>query len=97
MKILKDCCKNPNGWIDKPFTKNEISTESDKNKMLAFPIINYIAPAGMLIAAALIICSEKLADELMIDKSKRVYPIASTENNHMLAIQQRPNFMNQKE
>ena len=41
-------------------------------------------------SAALIICSEELADQLEIDIKKRVYPISSSENNHMIAIQQRP-------
>ena len=96
-KFSKIAAKNPNGWIDKPFTKNEISTESDKNKMLAFPYNKlHCTSWNVNQAAALIICSEKLADELMIDKSKRVYPIASTENNHMLAIQQRPKLHESK-
>ena len=41
-------------------------------------------------SAALIICSEELANDLKITNEKRVYPIASSENNHMIAIQQRP-------
>jgi len=41
-------------------------------------------------SAALIVCSEALADKLKISYEKRVYPIASSENNHMIAIQQRP-------
>ena len=41
-------------------------------------------------SAALILCSEKVADKLKVDASKRVYPIASTENNHMISVQQRP-------
>ena len=41
-------------------------------------------------SAALVICSEELADKLEIDNKKRVYPISSSENNHMIAIQQRP-------
>ena len=96
-KFSKIAAKNPSGWIDMPFTKNEICTESDKNKMLAFPYNKlHCTSWNVNQAAALIICSEKLADELMIDKSKRVYPIASTENNHMLAIQQRPKLHESK-
>ena len=38
----------------------------------------------------MIICSEDLADKLNIPKDKRVYPLASSETNHMIAPIQRP-------
>ena len=41
----------------------------------------------------MIICSESLADNLNIPKDKRVYPLASSENNHMIAPIQRPNLI----
>jgi len=40
-------------------------------------------------AAALILCSEKLADQLGIAHKKRVYPLVSSESNHMLCLSQR--------
>ena len=83
--------KNPNAWIDKPFTKEEIITESSKNRMMAYPYNKlHCTSWNVNQSSALIICSEELADKLGIVDTKRVYPITSTENNHMLAIQQRP-------
>ena len=41
----------------------------------------------------MIICSEEIADELNIPQSKRVYPLASSETNHMIAAIQRPNLI----
>ena len=40
--------------------------------------------------AALIICSSNLADKLQIAEEKRIYPLVSFENNHMIPILQRP-------
>jgi len=47
-------------------------------------------------SCALIICSENIADKLNIPQSKRVYPLASSENNHMIATLQRPNLTKYK-
>ena len=83
--------KNPNAWIDKPFTKEEIISESSKNRMMAYPYNKlHCTSWNVNQSSALIICSEELADKLGIVDIKRVYPISSSENNHMLAIQQRP-------
>ena len=82
---------NDDGWINKPYSKEEILNSSQKNKMLAFPYNKlHCTSWNVNQSAALIICSEELANELEIDNKKRVYPIASSENNHMIAVQQRP-------
>ena len=39
----------------------------------------------------MILCDEEIADELNIPQSKRIYPLASSETNHMIAAIQRPN------
>jgi acetyl-CoA C-acetyltransferase len=41
----------------------------------------------------MIICSETVADKLNIPIKKRVYPLASSETNHMIATLQRPNLI----
>ena len=83
--------KNKNAWTDKSFSEEEIIFDSKKNKLMAYPYNKlHCTSWNVNQSAALIICSEKIADKLMIDTSQRVYPIASTENNHMISVQQRP-------
>ena len=41
----------------------------------------------------MVICSEELADTLKVPKEKRIYPLASSEANHMIAAIQRPNLI----
>jgi len=83
--------KNKNAWADKSFSSDDIISPSESNKMMAYPYNKlHCTSWNVNQSAALIICSEKIADDLEINISKRVYPIASTENNHMIAVQQRP-------
>ena len=90
-EFSKIASNNKDGWIDNPYSKEEILDSSKKNKMLAYPYNKlHCTSWNVNQSAALIICSEELANKLEIDKNKRVYPITSSENNHMIAIQQRP-------
>ncbi len=83
--------KNKNAWTDESFSKEEIVFDSKKNKLMAYPYNKlHCTSWNVNQSAALIICNEKIADKLMIDATQRVYPIASTENNHMISVQQRP-------
>jgi len=90
-EFSKIASNNKDGWIDNPYSKEEILDSSKKNKMLAYPYNKlHCTSWNVNQSAALIICSEELANKLKIDKNKRVYPITSSENNHMIAVQQRP-------
>ena len=90
-EFSKVASNNKDGWLDHPYSKEEILNTSKKNKMLAYPYNRlHCTSWNVNQSAALIICSEELADKLEIDMNKRVYPISSAENNHMIAIQQRP-------
>ena len=83
--------KNKNAWTDESFSEEEIIFDSKKNKLMAYPYNKlHCTSWNVNQSAALIVCSEKIADKLMIETSQRVYPIASTENNHMISVQQRP-------
>ena len=87
-KVASD---NEDGWLDHPYSKEEILNASKKNKMLAYPYNKlHCTSWNVNQSAALVICSEELANKLTIGSKKRVYPIFSSENNHMIAIQQRP-------
>ena len=90
-EFSKVASNNEDAWLDHPYSKKEILETSKKNKMLAYPYNKlHCTSWNVNQSAALVICSEELADKLEIDNKKRVYPISSTENNHMIAIQQRP-------
>lgn len=91
-KLFSDLAlKNKNAWADEAFSEEEIIFDSKKNKLMAYPYNKlHCTSWNVNQSAALILCSEKVADKLKVDASKRVYPIASTENNHMISVQQRP-------
>ena len=85
---------NEDGWIEKPLDKIDIKTESNKNSRQAFPYKKYHCTSwNVNQACAIIICSEDIADKLNIPFDKRVYPLASSENNHMIPTLQRPNLI----
>jgi len=90
-EFSKVASNNEDAWLDHPYSKKEILETSKKNKMLAYPYNKlHCTSWNVNQSAALLICSEELANKLEIDNKKRVYPISSSENNHMIAIQQRP-------
>ena len=90
-EFSKIAANNKDSWLEKPYSKEEILETSQSNKMLAYPYNKlHCTSWNVNQSAALIVCSEALADKLKISATKRVYPIASSENNHMIAIQQRP-------
>ena len=86
--------KNNDGWIGKSLKKSEILNKSKKNPPQAFPYNKYHCTSwNVNQSAAIIICSEAVADKLSVPNEKRVYPLASSENNHMIATLQRPNLI----
>ena len=89
----KIASKNPLGWSDKEYSIIDILYKNKKNPPQAFPYNKFHCTSwNVNQAAAIIICSEKIANSLNIPEYKRVYPIASSENNHMIATLQRPNL-----
>ena len=85
---------NVDGWIEKPLTSDEILRQSKRNPIQAFPYNKYHCTSwNVNQSCSMIICSESLADNLNIPIDKRVYPLASSETNHMIAPIQRPNLI----
>ena len=71
---------NSLAWNDKEYTYEEILNPSDKNPTLAFPYNKFHCTSwNVNQSCSMIICSEELADKLNIPKTKRVYPLASSE------------------
>lgn len=81
---------NPNAWNRQPVSAAQIRNPGDKNKMLAFPYTKYHnSQWNVDQAAGLIFCSVEKARELKIPEHKWVFPLASTESNHMVNASQR--------
>ena len=90
-KFSKIAAKNNEGWISDDLSSKDIATPSKKNPLLAYPYNKYHCTSwNVNQTAALIICSSNLADRLQIAEEKRIYPLVSFENNHMIPILQRP-------
>ena len=90
-KFSKIAAKNNEGWISDDLSSKDIATPSKKNPLLAYPYNKYHCTSwNVNQTAALIICSSNLADKLQIAEEKRIYPLVSFENNHMIPILQRP-------
>ena len=87
----KVAANNPDGWIDSMKSAEDIKQVSKENPLQALPYNKlHCTSWNVNQASAMILCSEDLADKLGIPKNKRVYPLASSETNHMIAPIQRP-------
>ena len=93
-EFSKIAALNPDGWISEAIDWNDIAEVSKKNPSQAVPYNKYHCTSwNVNQASAMIICSEEVADKLMIPLTKRVYPLAASETNHMIAAIQRPNII----
>ena len=67
-----------------------IRDASDRNPMQAFPYTRaHCSTWNVDQAAALLFCSASRAQELGIARSRWIFPLASTESNHMVAVSAR--------
>lgn len=81
---------NPAAWNRELTTAEAIRNPIGKNKMLAFPYTKlHNSQWNVDQAAGLIFCSVQKARALGIPEHKWVYPLASTESNHMVNTSQR--------
>ena len=84
---------NPSAWNRKRVDSETIRNASERNPMQAFPYTKlHCSTWNVDQAGALLFCSVKHADELGIAHAKRIYPLASTESNHMTQVSTRANF-----
>jgi acetyl-CoA C-acetyltransferase len=81
---------NPDAWNATRLDEILIRDASDRNRMLAFPYTKRHASSWSVDqAAAMLFCSAKRADELQIPRSKWIFPLASSESNHMVPVSAR--------
>ena len=91
----KTASENQHAWNQKIYSSDEIQKPSEKNPRIAYPY-NKLHNSSWNVnqSSALILTSEEIADELNIPFSKRVYPLISSETNHMIGLIQRPDMTN---
>ena len=81
---------NPAAWHRNALVPGSIRVASERNPMPAFPYTrSHCASWTVDQAAALLLCSVDKAQALGIDRSKWVFPWASTESNYMEAVCER--------
>ena len=85
--------QNPHAWNQKVFTSEEIQNPSTKNQRIAYPY-NKLHNSSWNVnqASALILTSEEIANKLNIPSAQRLYPLVSSETNHMIGVIQRPDI-----
>ena len=82
--------QNPQAWRREVLSVEQVRDPVGKNRMLAFPYTKaHNSEWNVDQAAALLLCSEKLADAMGIAQQQRIYPLVSSESNHMLCLSQR--------
>lgn len=92
-EFSKLASKNTNAWSNKTYSAKTIATVSKDNTYQAFPYNKlHCTSWNVNQASALILCNEDIADKLNIPQNKRIYPLISSENNHMIPLLQRSNF-----
>ncbi len=73
-------CNNPNAWIQKPYSAQEIGFASPDNPMISFPYTRLLnANFRVDMAAGLILCSLKTARDAGVPEEKLVFLHAATE------------------
>ena len=86
-------CKNPNAWVQKSMTAEQIRTPSRTNRRISFPYTKFMnANMSVNMGAALIMCSVQKARELKIDPSQWVYPWAGVSGYDHFSASVRDNF-----
>jgi len=81
---------NPHAWDHVARTAHDIRNPDVRNPIQAFPYTrSHCSAWNVDQAAALIFCSAAKAEALDIDPSRWVFPVVSTESNHMVAVSAR--------
>ncbi|MCU1447959.1 MAG: hypothetical protein JWP02_129 [Acidimicrobiales bacterium] len=79
--------ENPDGWSLAAVGIGEIRDSSPTNRMLAFPYTkSHVSSWSVDQAAGLLLCSSEKANTLGVAPEKRIFPMASTESNHMVHL-----------
>ena len=84
---------NPHAWHRSAVAANTIRDASPHNPMQAFPYTRYhCATWNVDQAGALLFCSAARAAQLGVPRERWIFPLASTQSNHMVAVSARANL-----
>ena len=82
--------RNGHAWNREAIPARDIRDASAHNPMQAFPYTRYHCSTWNVDqAAAVLLCSAERAEALGVPRSQWVFPLASTESNHMVAVSAR--------
>ncbi len=85
---------NPDSWASQPLDAAAIRNDGPRNPMQAFPYTRALCSTWNVDqAAALLFCSAERAVALGIDRSRWIFPVASAEANHMVAVAARADLV----
>ncbi len=80
---------NPHAWRREAICAEEIRNARPKNPMLAFPYTKlHCSQWNVNRAVAIIVCSLSKAEQLGLDATGWVYPLAATESKHVVVLAQ---------
>jgi acetyl-CoA C-acetyltransferase len=80
---------NPHAWRREPMSAEEIRNATPKNAMLAFPYTKrHCTQWNVNRAVAIIVCSAAKAQELGLDPTGWIFPVAAVESKHVVVLAQ---------
>lgn len=92
-RMAQIAANNPHAWQRQAMQAELIREASERNPMQAFPYTRaHCSTWNVDQAAALLFCSVARAQALGIPRARWVFPLASTESNHMVAVSARANL-----
>lgn len=87
---------NPRAWSRDAASVHDIRNATDKNAMLAFPYTKkFNSQWNVNQAAAVLVCSAGKAAELGLDNKNWIYPLAGTQNRHVVCLAQKKQLHSQ--
>ena len=85
--------RNPNAWIRRPYTADEIRQASPENPMISYPYTRLMnANARVDMGAGLLLCSLEIARTAGVPEEKLVFLHAATEANDSNFLSKRAEF-----
>lgn len=80
---------NPHAWRREPMSAEEIRNATPKNSMLAFPYTKrHCSNWNVNRAVAIVVCSAAKAEQLGLDSTGWIYPLAAAESKHVVVLAQ---------
>jgi len=89
-RFSRIAARNPDAWIHRPMTPDEVMTPSADNRYIGYPytlVMN--SNNNVEQAAAVLICSVERAESLRVPRDRWVFPLAGAEANDVAHVSHR--------